>query len=99
LNITKHYCDKCKKEVLCKEEPTGLIKIRAEFSKPPYGIGVESKEIEVCHACFTELTGVPVRNNGYMDGDKVSCEEANKTVGERLEEIIREVCREEAEEC
>ena len=98
MNVTKYYCDNCGKEVLCKENPTGLIKIKVDFIKPPYGMGLESKEIEVCYGCFTGLTGVPVHNSGYLDIKKTTYEEAEKTVGERLEEIIREVCREEVGE-
>jgi hypothetical protein len=92
LNITKYYCDKCEKEVLCKAEPTGLIDIRVEFTRNSSGMGIYPQRKEVCHDCFTELTGIPVNAKGRLG---VLEKEADKTVGERLEEIIREVCREE----
>lgn len=95
MEETKYYCDRCKKEVLCKDEPTGLIYIEVAFKKSQYGMGLILKRIEVCHDCFTEITGVPVRDNGYLNGDEMPIKEANKTVGERLVGIIREVCREE----
>ena len=93
MRIAKHYCDKCKREVLCEDNPTGLINMSLEFTKDSYGMGLRSRRKEVCHDCFAELTGVPIRDNGYLNEDEMPREEANETVGERLEEIIREVCK------
>jgi hypothetical protein len=95
MRIIKYYCDKCKREVQYGEDGAGLRKIKVEFEGYPYGTGLFPKNIEVCHDCFTEITGVPVRDNGYLNGDEMPIKEANKTVGERLVGIIREVCKEE----
>lgn len=84
-------CDKCKKET----DPAGLWLVSMVVRHPGSGGQLLESEKDYCRNCLTELfPGFIVSDNS----PKIDHNLTRITIGEKFEEIVREICREEIEE-
>jgi hypothetical protein len=97
--ITTFKCDRCKKESVGKDE-LGLAFVAVGIKKEQYGMfhrdafdlrDSASRGMEMCKACRVEL--------GVELPEKVAEPVQEQPVIPTLETMIREICRQEIQEC